>query len=169
MILCQSDIDRFMKKVEKLPGDDSCWLWTAVTNSDGYGNFKLNGTMVKAHRVSYTIFNGPIPHGLHVLHRCDTPSCVRPSHLFSGTHLENMIDREAKGRGHDKRGEANGRAKLTLKEVWQIRDLVKSKIYTQIEIGRLYGISNVVVSKISLFQLWKEGANPYEPAIDQSL
>ena len=166
MNISDSDAERFMKKVDR-SGD--CWLWTAVRNSDGYGNFKLNGTMIKAHRVAYTLFLGPIPNGLHVLHRCDVPGCVNPNHLFLGTHMENMIDREAKGRGHDKRGEANGRAKLTLQEVWQIRDLVKCKLFTQIEIGRMYGISNVVVSKISLFQLWKEGANPYEqPATDQN-
>lgn len=166
MRMDEVDIWRFMKKVQKLEGDNPCWLWTAVKNEDGYGNFKLNGTMVKAHRVSYTIFYGDIPEGLSVLHSCDTPACVAPHHLWVGTPLDNAKDREAKGRGHDKRGENNSRAKLTLEEVWQIRDLVKSKIYTQLEIGRLYNISNVVVSKIHLKQLWKTGDNPYERTTD---
>lgn len=161
-----SDIARFIEKVHKLEGEDACWLWTAVKNKDGYGNFKLNGTMVKAHRVSYTIFHGPIPNDLSVLHSCDTPACVAPHHLWAGTPLQNAHDREAKGRGHDKAGEANGRSKLTLAEVWQIRDLVKCKLFTGLQIGRMYNISNVVVSKIHLKQLWKTGDNPYERATD---
>lgn len=164
--MSDEDISRFVEKIDKLEGEDPCWLWTAVTNPDGYGNFKLNGTMVKAHRVSYTIFHGPIPNGLSVLHTCDTPACVAPRHLWAGTPLDNARDREEKGRGHDKAGEANGRAKLTLAEVWQIRDLVKSKLFTGLQIGKMYGISNVVVSKIHLKQLWKTGDNPYERATD---
>ena len=162
MDITDADIERFMVKVDKQEGDDPCWIWTAVRNPDGYGNFKLNGTMVKAHRVSYEIFNGPIPIGHEVMHSCDRPECVAPRHLSTGTHLDNMRDREAKGRGHDKAGEANGRAKLTLAEVWQIRDLMKCKLFTGREVGKLYNISNVVVSKIHLKQLWKSGANPYE-------
>lgn len=164
MTMDDVDIWRFMKKVKKLDDSDACWLWTAVTNQDGYGNFKLNGTMVKAHRVAYTMFHGPIPKGHVVMHSCDNPSCVAPHHLSARTPLDNARDREAKGRGHEKRGEFNGRAKLTLKEVWQIRDLHKCGLFNQIQIGEFYEISNTIVSKIVRNDLWKDGANPYEHA-----
>src|ERR1700679_769627 len=78
--------------------DTGCWLWTGRTGSGGYGVFNLRQIDQRAHRASYMVFKGPIPKGLHILHRCDTPSCVNPAHLRAGTVKENMADREARGR-----------------------------------------------------------------------
>jgi hypothetical protein len=95
--------NRFWAKVKKLP-DGGCWLWTANKNNSGYGMFRPGGLEQKklAHRLSYAEENGPIPkgegyHGTCVLHKCDTPSCVNPDHLFLGTHKDNMADKVAKG------------------------------------------------------------------------
>lgn len=85
---------RFWAKVDR-SGD--CWLWTGC-GSGGYGQFRYKGPMVYAHRVAWEQANGPIPDGLDVLHRCDTPRCVNVGHLFLGTHLDNMTDMVAKGR-----------------------------------------------------------------------
>jgi hypothetical protein len=64
----------------------------------GYGVIRYAGRVQKAHRVSYTLNNSPIPDGMMVCHSCDNPSCVRPDHLFLGTQQDNMDDRMAKGR-----------------------------------------------------------------------
>lgn len=91
-------IDRFEAKVERCPMS-GCWLWTDAPNGSGYGRIFTGGRDVMAHRVSYEMHCGSIPDGLQVLHRCDTPACVNPAHLFLGTHDDNMADMKRKGRG----------------------------------------------------------------------
>lgn len=86
---------RFLSKIKII---DKCWLWTGATNEHGYGKLSANGSWRLAHRVSWNLSNGEIPDNLQVLHRCDTPACVNPAHLFLGTHADNMRDMKQKGR-----------------------------------------------------------------------
>ena len=88
--------DRLWNRVRK---GSSCWTWTGATQH-GYGYIGENGKILRTHRVSWTLHHGPIPDGLCVLHHCDNPPCVRPSHLFLGTHTDNMKDMVSKGRGN---------------------------------------------------------------------
>ena len=88
--------ERFFKKVTV---GDSCWMWVGGKTKDNYGKFWLGKTM-KAHKVSYLIHCGEVPNGLCVLHSCDNPLCVNPKHLWLGTQLENIQDRDKKGRGN---------------------------------------------------------------------
>lgn len=90
-------VERFMSRVAVDP--DGCWLWTGLADQHGYGRIHFEGRVTRAHRVSWMIHEGPIPEGQKVLHRCDTPACVRPDHLFLGTQADNMADMNAKGRG----------------------------------------------------------------------
>lgn len=89
-----------------------CWLWIGSTDTCGYGIGRFAGE-VSAHRASWALTHGPIPPGMHVLHRCDKPACVNPAHLYLGTHQDNMADLRAKGRAYGAAGEANQGAKLT--------------------------------------------------------
>jgi hypothetical protein len=75
-----------------------CWIWRGGTNGR-YGVFGVaRGNQVFAHRFAWTISNGQIPDGKFVCHRCDVPLCVNPTHLFIGTHEDNMQDMISKGR-----------------------------------------------------------------------
>lgn len=88
-------VDRFHALVDK-SGD--CWEWTGNKNMLGYGMIWYDGKNIRAHRVSYLIFNGDLSDNLFVCHKCDNPSCVNPSHLFLGTSKDNMRDMIKKGR-----------------------------------------------------------------------
>lgn len=112
----------------------------------GYGRIDS----IRAHRLSWIIHNGPIPTGLHVLHDCpdgDNPSCVNPSHLWLGTHQDNMDDRAKKLRGH--------RNKLLPDQVKRIRELHTNKGLSQKKLGNLFGLDQTTVWAIINRHTWK--------------
>ena len=98
---------RFWLKVDC---SDECWVWTGAVSSHGYGRIKNDPGMLppvlQANRLAWELTQGPIPQDLKVCHTCDNPPCVRPSHLFLGTHSDNMLDAVAKGRHRRYTGEA---------------------------------------------------------------
>jgi hypothetical protein len=93
---------RFWKHISPEP-NTGCWLWTGTANMRGYGygSFTINKKSVNSHRVSFELFRGPIPIGMHVCHKCDVPLCVNPEHLFLGTRSDNQRDRVVKGRHNE--------------------------------------------------------------------
>lgn len=79
--------ERFWDKVNKT---ESCWLWTASVDHNGYGRIRDGHKMRGAHRVSWEIKNGPIPEKLEIDHLCKCCCCVNPDHLEAVTKLENV-------------------------------------------------------------------------------
>jgi hypothetical protein len=138
---------RFMEKVEKT---SSCWEWTAGKDPYGYGRF-YDGKHVGAHRVAWELFKGPIPQGLCVLHHCDNPSCVNPDHLFLGTRVDNARDRDRKNR--TSRGERNGKAKLTKKQVLEIRARIASG-ETRRSVAKDFNICRQTIDNIANKKVW---------------
>lgn len=111
---------RFWQKVQKR---GSCFLWLGGADTEGYGKFTINHRSFRAHRVAYFLFYGIDPGDHLVLHRCDTPACVGPRHLFLGDQSDNIRDMDAKGRRGENHqsGERSGRAILSEEEVLRIR------------------------------------------------
>ena len=132
-----------------------CWIWGGPFSKDGYGAIGIGRTGSKrAHRVSYEAFCGPIPDGLWVLHRCDTPACVNPDHLFVGTASDNTRDMLAKGRRDILRGDRHPSARRTERFVWAVRRLVKFGIPIA-DLARMYGLSYGHVHSLARGYGWK--------------
>lgn len=83
--------DRFWAKVAK---SDDCWIWVGARDDvNGYGIFLWeNRKTRRAHRLAWEDERGPIPTGLMLCHRCNTPPCVRTNHMYLGTQKDNMRD-----------------------------------------------------------------------------
>lgn len=153
---------RFWSKVKKGTG---CWLWQASTFGNGRGQFRVGGRSVAAHRYSFIITKGPIPEGKEVCHTCDNPICVRPSHLWAGTHHENMLDAQTKKRLKGSRGMVTKNMKLTPKAVLEIREIYAARTAPKWGVNELaakYGVSRSVITSAAQGKSWaylKESKN----------
>jgi HNH endonuclease len=132
--------ERFSSHVQT---GEACWLWTGPLNDDGYGVFHVFGKNRKAHRVAYELSIAD-PGDMCVLHRCDNPRCVRPDHLFLGTHADNMRDCAEKGRAT---------RKLSPEQVLAIRAGAAAGA-SQHRLGCEFGISQSMVGRILNGKNW---------------
>lgn len=146
-----ADEKRFWDKVDT-SSPCGCWMWRGTKSSSGYGAFRIgsrtDGTRrrVSAHRHAYELKNGPIPHGLYVLHSCDEPFCVNPAHLRIGTQKDNMADR------CDRHPDSWAKTPKKLTEA-KVLEIARSS-GLQREIAARYGISQVMVGKIKGGRSW---------------
>lgn len=149
---------RFWNKVDKT---GSCWIWLASVDKAGYGNigkcrFSTILSERSAHRVSYYLTFGEIPHGSHILHTCDNPPCVNPYHLFLGTHQDNMMDMRKKGRMSNPPtyiGSRHPMAVLKESDVLKIRELYSRGMRIK-EIAEIYGVHRSSISLIVNRRTW---------------
>jgi len=163
--------ERFWTKVQKSNG---CWEWVGTKTPEGYGVIRaginhpwFRKRRMMAHRLSYELAFGEFDQELCVLHHCDNPSCVRPSHLFLGTHADNIRDkcakeRQARGLTHGThthpesiaRGERQGSHKLTSAQVCEIRKRHAGG-ETQAAIARAYNVTRSCIGGIVRRQEWR--------------
>ena len=168
MIRSEINASLFWAKVDRngpdpsyAPGLGNCWVWVAGKKAKGYGNFWVAGKCEAAHRVSFVLDGGHIPDGKLVLHHCDNPPCVRPSHLYVGSDHDNAMDRSIRKRHglwrHPERaagGSRNGSAKLTEDQIKEIRRLYATGEWKQSEIAEAYGVIQQNVSMIVRGRTW---------------
>lgn len=147
--------ESFLSFTTQIPFCD-CIIWEGRQNESGYGkiDLKINSKRkaYRAHRISYALFIGAIPNNLHVLHKCDNRLCVNPKHLFLGTHQENMQDMKNKKRAKAWKGEENSGAKLTEKEVLNIRASINIPI---LKLAQQYNVSKTAIERILNRKTWK--------------
>lgn len=145
-------LERFEERVE-YDLNSGCWLWSGALNNRGYGQFSYMGRSVSAHRICLPLHGHPVAANEDVLHRCDTPSCVNPAHLFTGTHRDNMADMHAKGRHIQACGEQTRSSRLNEKQVLEIRNALKRGV-SQRDLADAYGVWSSTISRINTRQQW---------------
>jgi hypothetical protein len=146
--MTMNELEKRLEKYSMPEPFSGCFLWFGNQDRWGYGKINVDGRTYGAHRLAWSLIHGAIPNGLCVLHRCDTPSCVNPSHLFLGSFKDNTQDSLRKGRFNI--GKSRN-VKLTELEVCQIR----SEIGTLRAIGRKFGISKTAVERIKKRKVWR--------------
>lgn len=170
---------RFWRRVNV--GDaTACWPWIGAKDRDGYGLFRINATdkpdgqrvCIHAQRFAWMLARGAIPDGLDVLHHCDNPPCCNDAHLFLGTNLDNVADRDRKGR--TAKGERHGwstvpermrcvppprrcgsdnpAAKLTISAVHAIR--LDQRVHRIIAVE--HGVSKSLIGAIQRGDVWRD-------------
>ena len=142
-----------------------CWLWLGGTRTTRcglrYGFVGVRGKTLRAHRVSFEAFKGPIPPKLIICHTCDNSLCVNPDHLYAGTYQDNSEDCRRRGRFKPNYGEKNGNAKITNQQASYVKWLLQQK-RTPSSIAKEIGASLRTVQSISWGEKWKSvGPIPY--------
>jgi hypothetical protein len=147
----------FWKQVNKLSGPvhptlkTRCWLWTGGRyNSDGYGAAPFEGVSYLAHRLAW-FFKFGVWAENHVCHKCDTPLCCRPSHLFEGTDQDNVDDREKKRRGFNRNN-----VKLTEDKVLAIRKEYAVGKTTHRKLAKKYDVTHTSIGYIVRDESWRQ-------------
>lgn len=157
---------RFWSKVSIIDDDTSCWLWMRATTPDGYGHFTWKGGpfsnhTIGAHRVALFLTTGVL--AAVTCHTCDNPPCVRPSHLYDGTHQTNGADKATRGRGSRRFGDSNHAAKLTEEQVVEIRELAAAGATTKF-LAEMVGMHPNYVGLILRGLSWPEAGGPLRVA-----
>jgi len=154
--LTTQQIQNFKAKVSVREG--LCWLWNGARDYHGYGQVMLSSYGVQlAHRIAYILENGEIPEGLWVLHTCDVPACVNPSHLYVGTPTNNAQDRENRNRRIAPTGSLNGNAAFTEEQILKIRAIHSSTSKFKPTLQRIaneYSVSLGAIKKIVYKERW---------------
>jgi len=143
---------RFHEQFVKGSPND-CWEWRGVKFNTGYGSLAIANVHYLAHRLAFLVANGKINPDLLVMHSCDNRKCVNPKHLSQGTDADNIRDAWLKGRMPN--GERNGMAKLSEKEVVEIKGQFRSGRFSMSQLAEQYGVCVPCIWRIIHGLRWK--------------
>lgn len=121
-----------------------CWIWQRSSIPSGkhlrYGNLKVNGLSVLAHRFYYEHLRGPITDDLCLDHLCRNTLCVNPQHLEPVTLAVNQ--------------HRGAKSKLTMEQAEQIRKLYATTKMTQRQLAERYGVCQRTINKVVNNEGW---------------
>lgn len=127
----------FWERVDASAGANACWPWQGPRKATGYGMTRVLGGHGHASRAAFVLSGGRLRRGQVVMHTCDNRACCNPAHLRAGTQLQNIKDRDAKRRTF---------RKLCERKVACLRFLYRTRLFSQRELGRAFGITQGRVS-----------------------
>jgi hypothetical protein len=87
---------RLLRRVAKQDGPDGCWNWIGARSKNGQGAIQVAGKLHSTHRLAYELWQGPIPQGHRVRHRCGNLACCNPQHLFLASPEERLLHKIVK-------------------------------------------------------------------------
>ena len=152
--------ESFWARVKKSGG---CWEWQGACNNTGYGTVAWHQKVYTAHRVAAWLSGlveapaAPKSHreNTHVLHKCDNRKCCNPKHFFLGNYSANQKDAYKKKRRAQPKGASHVNAKLTPKQIVEIKRMYFTHGLTQHEIANRYDVSQTAISKIIRGETYK--------------
>lgn len=164
----KNKVPLYLRFWESLDKTEDCWLWQGAKGPTGYGHIWIGrDRCTSPHRYAWELENGPIPESMFVCHSCDTRLCCNPNHLFLGNAADNSADMKNKGRQPDGkttrfylrpetiRGEFNPQAKLSEKEVLEIRSLYANGDISYSQLGSQFGVTLSCIGWIITRINWK--------------
>jgi hypothetical protein len=154
-----SERENFIQKAEADP-NTGCWLWAGCVHANGYGKVKVAGKTGLAHRHAWQLFCGDIPAGKIVCHRCDTPLCVNPAHLYVGTDADNSRDKIARGRDRKATGTDAAHAKLD----WSAVAAIRASGLSCAKLGAVHGVNPSTIWDARRGATWRQAARTSAPS-----
>ena len=143
---------------ERSEKQGDCVVWLRGKVCIGYGRFGFNGRLYLAHRVAKYLAGGATEAEFSnpkviFRHKCNNPSCIKPSHIILGTQLDNMRDRDLAGR--TSKGMQRPGAKLSNAQVREIKKLLRSRFFYRYIIADAYGVAKSTIQAIDENKKWK--------------
>lgn len=149
---------RYLSRVVMQGLNDECWVWCGYRNSEGRGVIDAGGKKMLASRLGWKLFVGILSEGECVCHRCDNPSCVRPSHLFKGSQKDNVRDCISK-----KRFARGSRREGAILNDSIVREILGSSEQQKV-LADMYGVDPSVISRVKSGKAWGHVMNGTDPA-----
>lgn len=127
---------------------NNCLLWNGCLNTDGYPRAVIeNNYNAKVHRIVWELSNNTSAKNLIIRHTCDTPQCINPDHLISGTTADNILDRDLR--------ERNGNTLLTHDQVREIRLLRQKQQLDFNKHAKHFGVSKKTLQNVVYHQRYR--------------